>query len=260
MHFNDLLIRLRTQSIGGVAALAALATIISRGDITPGMRWGILVSAFFFLTLFWVAIWILDFKYYNRLLLGAVSAIIEVEAISKNGAPCDGLTLSTRIEAVVANITAGLPVKQPLKGYSGFGRWWFYVIVLCALLSGLLVSTAGLAGLDVTFQSIRKPGVAGVIKNALTKAPLQGAEVKIDFQNQTSQPSSAVTASDGRFVVSPQRRWGIYWFPRDSVPVPLTFRVERPGFQAWVFEFAHSEFGDIRMTNFGDILLQVSSK
>src|SRR5579862_6880765 len=55
MHFNDLLIRLRTQALGGVAALAALAAIMVRGDLAPLLRWSVLACAFFLLLLFWVA-------------------------------------------------------------------------------------------------------------------------------------------------------------------------------------------------------------
>src|SRR5215831_9069321 len=63
MHFNDLLIRLRTQALGGVAALAALAGVMVRGDLVPMLRWGVLACAFLLLILFWVAVWILDMRY-----------------------------------------------------------------------------------------------------------------------------------------------------------------------------------------------------
>ena len=79
MHFNDLIIRLRTQSLGGVAAVATVVTVLSRGDITHELRWGTLTATLFLLSLFWVAVWVLDFGYYNRLLLGAVDALIELE-------------------------------------------------------------------------------------------------------------------------------------------------------------------------------------
>jgi hypothetical protein len=68
MHFNDLLIRLRTQALGGVAALATLAGVLVRGDLAPKLRCGVLAGAFLLLLLFWVAVWILDMRYYNRCL------------------------------------------------------------------------------------------------------------------------------------------------------------------------------------------------
>src|SRR5690242_16632991 len=95
MHFNDLLIRLRTQALGGVAALAALAAVMVRGDLAPKLRWAVLVCAFVLLVLFWVAVWILDMRYYNRLLHGAVKALLEVEELSKQSLPLPGLVLST---------------------------------------------------------------------------------------------------------------------------------------------------------------------
>ena len=86
MHFNDLLIKLRTQAIGGVAAIAAIATIvavISKDSTGSTFNWAMMAGVFFFLIIFWVAVWILDFKYYNRLLLGTVDALLETEELSK---------------------------------------------------------------------------------------------------------------------------------------------------------------------------------
>ena len=82
MHFNDLIIRLRTQSIGGIAALAAILGVFltdknSNNDIT--FNYGLASIALLFLILFWIAIWILDLGYYNRLLEGAVNAILILE-------------------------------------------------------------------------------------------------------------------------------------------------------------------------------------
>src|SRR6516165_9651233 len=97
MHFNDLLIRLRTQALGGVAALAALAAVMVRGDLAPSLRWSVLACAFILLILFWVAVWILDLRYYNRLLHGAVKALLEIEEASRENMPAPNLVLSTRI-------------------------------------------------------------------------------------------------------------------------------------------------------------------
>ncbi len=60
MHFNDLIIRLRSQSLGGVAAAATLAAVVARNDTTAELRWGLLTGAFALLCIFWVAVWILD--------------------------------------------------------------------------------------------------------------------------------------------------------------------------------------------------------
>lgn len=144
MHFNDLLIRLRTQALGGVAALAALAAVMVRGDLAPKLRWAVLVCAFILLVLFWVAVWILDMRYYNRLLHGAVKALLEVEELSRQKLPIPGLVLSTRIEE-----TAERGIARSIEGRPSFGAarlplWWFYGSVCLGLLIGLVMSIIGI--------------------------------------------------------------------------------------------------------------------
>ncbi len=137
MHFNDLLIRLRTQALGGVAVISALVGFLSKGDTLGSFRWGILAGVFFLLILFWIAIWFLDFRYYNRLLLGAVAGILELERSSKTTTHIQELNLSHLIEDAVCGKISNL--KGP-----GFwsGRHWFYVLVLSGLLLALFFSTA----------------------------------------------------------------------------------------------------------------------
>jgi len=81
MHFNDLIVRLRIQSIGGIAALATiLGIVLKRGyDKSETFNYGLAILAITCLILFWIAIWILDLRYYNRLLEGSVNAILEIE-------------------------------------------------------------------------------------------------------------------------------------------------------------------------------------
>jgi hypothetical protein len=131
MHFNDLIIKLRTQSLGGVAAFAALAAVVAKGDTPADLRWGILTGAFFLLILFWSAVWILDLGYYNRLLQGAVDALLTIESSSVGSPLVDRIELSSRIEQ---RVTSGKRVDG--KGW----RVAFYVVVLLALLIGLAVS------------------------------------------------------------------------------------------------------------------------
>lgn len=136
MHFNDLLMRLRTQSLGGVAAIAAFAGVIVHGDVPANLRWPVLAGAFALLLVFWVAVWVLDFKYYNRLLLGAVSALVDLE---KKGTTerVDALTMSTKIESAVRE----LPIPESGNRLAGAtGRWLFYSIVFVALSAGFCVS------------------------------------------------------------------------------------------------------------------------
>jgi len=128
VHFNELIIRLRSQSLGGVAALATLAGVVLHDTGQGAPRWRIMAAAFLLLCLIWVAIWVLDFRYYNRLLIGAVNALLDLEAKSKDSAQAVGLTLSTEIENAVKK-------RAPRAGSSG--RWLFYSLVMIALLAGL---------------------------------------------------------------------------------------------------------------------------
>jgi hypothetical protein len=83
MHFNDLIIKLRTSALAGVAALSTLVGVFAKSDPGHfGITWEIAFCVFLALAAFWVAIWILDFSYYNKLLIGAVAALIELEKIS----------------------------------------------------------------------------------------------------------------------------------------------------------------------------------
>jgi hypothetical protein len=83
MHFNDLIIRLRTQALAGVAALSTLVGIFAKTDLGSfSYTWEIAGFVFSGLSLFWIAIWVLDFGYYNRLLMGAVAALLELEKLS----------------------------------------------------------------------------------------------------------------------------------------------------------------------------------
>lgn len=130
MHFNDLIIRLRSQSLGGVAAVATLATVVARNDTTAELRWGIVMGAFALLLFFWVAVWILDMTYYNRLLLGAVDALILIEKESQSSNSVDKILLSTKIEERVRS-------RQLTNNRS---LHLFYLIVFMALLLTLILA------------------------------------------------------------------------------------------------------------------------
>src|SRR5437870_6894166 len=102
MHFNELIIQLRVRALAGVATISALVGFLSKGDTPEDFRWGILAAVFAMLLLVWLAIWFLDMHYYNRLLLGSVRAILEIEKASNAGEPLAKLTISHRIEEAVA--------------------------------------------------------------------------------------------------------------------------------------------------------------
>ena len=136
MHFNDLLIRLRTQALGGVAALSTLVGLFAKTSATVSTSWEIASVFFAFVCFLWLAVWIIDFAYYNRLLLGAVSALEALEERSKTESRVRHIELSTMIERAVAHQLSDKPRSKWLM----FGRWAFYMIVFLVLFFGLLVS------------------------------------------------------------------------------------------------------------------------
>ncbi len=139
MHFNDLIVKIRIQALGAVAAITTFAGILSKGSAAGGYNWGLISSVFFFVIVFWIAIWILDFKYYNRLLHGAVDAIINIENLSKKGIThVKEIDLSTCIERAVAG--EGAQKDSSLHKKISFGRKWFYLLVLVALIFGFVYS------------------------------------------------------------------------------------------------------------------------
>jgi len=130
MHFNDLLIRLRTQSLAGVAAVSAVVGIFSKeglGDIK--LDWDIAQAIFFAMIWFWIAIWCLDMGYYNRLLNGAVNEIIELEK-STAGSFDGEINMSRSIEAQFNKPWW----NHAKRSYDGVVM--FYGIVMAVLVAG----------------------------------------------------------------------------------------------------------------------------
>jgi len=100
MHFNDLIIRLRIQSIGGLAALAIILGIFLKNDDgkNKAFKYMLAMIALVFLIICWNAIWKLDMEYYDRLLEGSVNAILELENNKKGFLEDKHIDLSTNIE------------------------------------------------------------------------------------------------------------------------------------------------------------------
>jgi hypothetical protein len=132
MHFNDLLMRLRSQSLAGVAAVSALIGIFSKeGALDIHLDWVVAEAIFGALALFWVAVCCLDLLYYNRLLTGAVTAIKQLEEQTKPRANFNGyINMSTVIEAEFK--TNPFRLKSPRF----IGVTAFYIIVLLAIVAG----------------------------------------------------------------------------------------------------------------------------
>lgn len=132
MHFNDLIIRLRTQALGGVTAISALSAIAINFSAAPASseQWDVIFGTLLFLMLAWIAIAILDLFYYHTLLLGAVDALLEVEKGTS-------IVLSTRIEQRFRRGTPVSEEKRRTVGHWATERAWpltFYGIGFSALL------------------------------------------------------------------------------------------------------------------------------
>ncbi len=136
MHFNDLILKIRIQALAAVAAISTVVGFFNRNGENE-FSWGLTFAVFFFLCLFWIAIWILDFRYYNRLLLGAVDALLELEKASKVNDYISEIQLSTLIEDAVGGNHKLNPQEHKIKSA---GRNWFYRVVFVALFIGLLFS------------------------------------------------------------------------------------------------------------------------
>lgn len=138
MHFNDLLIKLRTQALAGVAALSALVGIFAKTE-SAATNWRMASLVFAFLIAFWIAIWIIDFFYYNRLLHGAVKALVDLEKLSKTEKAVRHLDISTTIEKAVAG-DVDVTEDRWRRLRLGIGRYAFYIVVFIALCGGLFYS------------------------------------------------------------------------------------------------------------------------
>lgn len=155
MHFNDLLIKLRVQALAGVAALAVLASIVGNVKTYSFQGTWIVASACFMGLMFiWVAIWLLDRLYYNRLLIGSVAAIAELEELSKSSQSVKELNLSAHIERAVS----GKSARPKLWGVTAF-----YSIVFAILFIGFIITTliaANYPSKDELRASESTPGTA----------------------------------------------------------------------------------------------------
>jgi hypothetical protein len=145
MHFNDLILKIRIQALAAVTAIITIVGILGKTTNTSTsdpINWLLFILVFFFLGLFWIAIWILDFRYYSRLLGGAVEAIKNLETLSQK---------STHIQAIEFSVTVDKAIKEPLESSTGFkelinGRWLFYEIVFLGLVIGFILSILGHTG------------------------------------------------------------------------------------------------------------------
>jgi hypothetical protein len=135
MHFNDLILKVRIQALGALAAVVTVGGVLLRtGPPGRNVPWGVVTWVFIVLLLLWIAIWLLDFLYYNRLLMGAVDSLLALEDAINTGAKLD-FTMSHKIEDAVHG-------KTPTNRQEGIllGPLLFYCIVTVVLIVGMVYS------------------------------------------------------------------------------------------------------------------------
>jgi len=126
MHFNDLLMRFRTQGLAGLTAVSGLATVFANAK---GITTSFLPVFFGVLCLFWTGAWVLDTGYYSKLLKGAVDELLDLEKRTKTS---DGV-YAIQMSSGIARATG-----------ARWRKWihWFYGLVLLGLL-GVTTLTTG---------------------------------------------------------------------------------------------------------------------
>lgn len=143
MHFNDLLIKIRSGALGAVAAVSAGAGVFLKID--SATQWGALAAIFFILIAFWTAIYQLDLYYYNRLLLGAVNALKALENTVRPNDNTETILLSTFIDKAVEDSkilsfdNEGNEVWSKWRGSIGVRRFYgivFVTLLICFLFCG----------------------------------------------------------------------------------------------------------------------------
>lgn len=142
MHFNDLILKVRIQALGTLAAVVTVGGVLLKiGPPGQDMPWGVVASVFLVLLAFWIAIWVLDFLYYNRLLMGAVDFLLALEDAINSGEKID-FNMSHKIEDSVLG-------KAPTHRQEGTptGPLLFYLIVTAVLIAGVVYSGARFLGL-----------------------------------------------------------------------------------------------------------------
>jgi hypothetical protein len=124
MHFNDLLMRLRTQSLAGLVAVATAGSILVNAHSLPANQSLHLRILFASLALVWSAIAVIDLTYYDRMLLGAVGAIHELERKSETTERADRINLSMAITDAVTHKKMTISVSP---WYTG--RKLYYILI-----------------------------------------------------------------------------------------------------------------------------------
>lgn len=118
MHFNELIMQYRLQLMGGVGALGIVAAFLTQSKDDEERRYFMRAVVSFVLLILIFAAAILDLSYYNRLLHGAVIALLEFEKAHPS------INMSTHIEDAVWG-DGTLPIVLWYGAILGPVAWFF---------------------------------------------------------------------------------------------------------------------------------------
>lgn len=153
MHFNDLLMRIRMQSLAGIAALSTIVSIFAdEASSNPTINWMVATGLFGAMLLIWTAIFCLDYFYYSRLLGGAVKAIKILEAHTNEGTEIGFINLSTLIEEEVEN-GGGPDAPDGVKLFYGVVFLFIFIAsAICLRMTFIEASASGLTSSESPTQ------------------------------------------------------------------------------------------------------------
>jgi hypothetical protein len=113
----------------------------------------------------------------------------------------------------------------------------------------------------VPLRFVASPGASGTVIDSKTHAPVSGAEVAIslckypppsvDDALAVEREPKVTTDQSGQFSVPPDRRWGIYIWPVDSLPEFGLLLVKHDG-----YEVAQVPIWSRSVTNVGQVILK----
>ena len=112
----------------------------SSAPAEPHLPWKVVGLVFLLLLIFWIAIWVLDFHYYNRLLLGAVDSLLALEEAINSEKPIE-FNMSHKIQQAVLGEN---PRHRREATYEG--PRLFYLIVAGVLVVATVYSIARATG------------------------------------------------------------------------------------------------------------------
>jgi hypothetical protein len=176
MHFNDLIMKLRTQALAGLAGVVTVSglAVSFTGKAVTATEWEVLFYTIAFLTLAWIALFSLDLCYYNKLLMGAVKAIHKHEELTDNEPPIERIILSRHISGSAVNHTKVV--------------CFFYGLVFLGLLVGDAFTLYKWCTMPTT------PSASSKYEFKFERAPAEGVDVKIAPTHATDAPPQTPTS------------------------------------------------------------------